>query len=48
MQGSTSVPFSTLFADTVRTHGAAWAMAYYQRRGMPAWELAFWLRSVGV
>lgn len=48
MHGSPALPFSALFADTVSTHGAAWAHAHYTRRGMPAWEFAFWMRAVGV
>lgn len=47
MHGSIAVPFSELFASTVEVHGAGWAAQYYSGRGMPAWELAFWFRSIG-
>ncbi len=46
MKGSLSVPFSSLFADTVACHGAAWARRHYMRAGMPAWEFRFWLRAL--
>lgn len=43
MKGSLSVPFSTLFADTVACHGVAWAYGYYvEKRGMPGWEFMHW------
>lgn len=40
--GTPAVPFAQLFADTVATHGEAWAQRYYKRHGMQAWEFAFW------
>lgn len=44
--GTPAVPFSELFSDTVRAHGAAWAMAYYTTTGrMSAWEFEFWMRA---
>ena len=43
MKGSIDVPFHTLFADTVSTHGEAWARSYYTKNGMQAWEFAFWM-----
>jgi hypothetical protein len=46
MQGTLSYPFGEMFRDTVREHGSAWACQYYTRRGMPEWELKFWLRSI--
>jgi hypothetical protein len=45
MQGSGSVRFSELFADTVNTHGIEWAKTYYTKRGMQEWEFNFWLNS---
>ena len=44
-RGTIAVPFSELFADTVRTHGVKWAAQYYQRHGMPTWEFLFWLAA---
>lgn len=44
--GTPALPFSELFADTVRAHGVAWAWSYYTTRGrMAAWEFNFWLRA---
>lgn len=40
--GTPALPFVKLFADTVATHGEAWARKYYARHGMQAWEFAFW------
>lgn len=48
MKGSVSLPFSALFADTVREHGLIWAAQYYAKRGMQCWEFLFWMRSIGV
>lgn len=48
MTGSPTVRFSDLFADTVATHGVAWAHRHYIRRGMPAWEFGVWLATVRV
>jgi hypothetical protein len=48
MQGKGSVRFGELFADTVRVHGLAWAVAHYAKRGMPLWECLFWVRATGV
>lgn len=45
MQGSPSLPFSILFADTLATHGIEWARAHYIKRGMPAWEFTFWVSA---
>lgn len=48
MQGCVTVPFSSLFADTVSEHGAEWAHRYYcVKRGMPYWEFRFWLSATG-
>jgi hypothetical protein len=45
IHGTPEVPFSQLFADTVRKHGVQWAARYYQKRGMPTWEFLFWLAA---
>jgi hypothetical protein len=45
LHGTPEVPFSQLFADTVRKHGVQWAARYYQKRGMPTWEFLFWLAA---
>lgn len=45
MRGSIQLPFSELFADTLRTHGAAWARAYYTKRGMSDFEFGVWFRG---
>lgn len=42
MHGTPAIPFSELFADTVRAHGWLWAIDYYTKRGMPEWEFWFW------
>lgn len=47
-RGTVDVPFSELFADTVRTHGVKWAAQYYQRHGMPTWEFLFWIKAARV
>ena len=45
MNGTQSVRFSDLFADTVKTHGLAFAQAHYvQKHGMPQWEFRLWAR----
>jgi hypothetical protein len=48
MQGSVSVPFLSLFTDTVRCHGVQWSARYYAERGMPVWEFLFWLKAAKV
>ena len=46
MNGSGSVRFSELFADTIETHGVQWAHAYYTgKHAMQAWEFSFWFRT---
>lgn len=48
MKGSLSVPFSSLFSDTLRTHGVVWAWNYYVRKHkMPQWEFNFWRCACG-
>ena len=44
MRGTLTIPFSTLFADTIGTHGVRWAHAYYTRRGMSECEFGLWFR----
>lgn len=46
MQGCLTVPFSALFADTVRCHGMYWAYFYYRKHGMADWEFQFWATKV--
>lgn len=46
MKGSVHVPFNTLFADTVQTHGVEWARQHYTKGGMSEWEFDFWLKGV--
>lgn len=46
MQGVSPILFSELFADTVRTHGRAWARAYYLARGMAPAEFDIWLSGL--
>lgn len=48
MRGSTRIPFSELFKDTVLTHGIAWAAKHYAKRGMQVWEFMHWVRATGV
>ncbi len=49
MKGTPRIPFSTLFADTVKTHGVDFAIQHYVRKHrMPAWEFYFWMRSTGL
>lgn len=45
MKGSITIPFSELFASTVRFHGVAWAHAYYTSRGMTSREFSIWYRG---
>ena len=45
MSGKGNVRFSELFADTVATHGVAWAVSYYSKHGMQCWEFLFWMRA---
>lgn len=42
MHGTPTLPFSELFADTVRCHGWLWAAQYYRSHGMAEWEFWFW------
>jgi hypothetical protein len=46
MHGTQTIPFNTLFADTVDTHGSAWARQYYLKHGMQAWEFRMWLKAL--
>ena len=47
MHGTLTIPFSELFADSVRTHGTIWAWDHYVKKGgMPEWEYKFWLLSM--
>lgn len=48
MRGNQTIRFSELFADTVLTHGIAWAAKHCAKRGMASWEFMHWLRSTGV
>lgn len=44
MHGTPTIPFSELFADSVRTHGTIWAWNHYVKKGgMAEWEYKFWL-----
>ena len=46
MHGTIHIPFSELFADSVRTHGTIWAWKHYVVKGkMAEWEYKFWLLS---
>lgn len=44
MQGCENIRFSELFADTIETHGIAWALQYYLGRGMSSREFRLWFR----
>ena len=47
MHGTIEIPFSELFADSVRTHGTIWAWRHYVKKGgMAEWEYKFWLLSM--
>jgi hypothetical protein len=46
MQGNQTIPFSELFADTVRAHGIKWARQYYWSHGMPLREFSIWLSGM--
>lgn len=47
MQGSITVPFSELFADTVAIHGEVWSYCYYViEKKMAEWEFKFWMKSI--
>lgn len=46
MKGSQNIRFAELFRDTLHTHGFEWALSYYKKRGMQAWEFVFWLRAI--
>lgn len=49
MNGSGSIRFSELFADTAATHGIEFAYQYYViRRGMAYWEFRFWAKQSGM
>lgn len=49
MRGTIQVPFSSLFADTVQTHGVEWAYKHYVKKGgMQMWEFEFWAKATGV
>lgn len=43
MNGSGSIRFSDLFADTVMTHGVVWSQNYYTKKGMSKVEFGLWL-----
>lgn len=43
MNGTPTVPFSELFADTIHAHGIAWAHKHYTKRGMSRAEFGIWL-----
>jgi len=45
MSGKGNIRFSTLFAETLRKHGAVWARHYYTSRGMSAKEFGIWFRG---
>lgn len=47
MHGTPTIPFSELFADSVRTHGTIWAWNHYVKKGgMKEWEYKFWLLNL--
>lgn len=46
MHGSNGVRFTSLFADTVRTHGLVDAARIYKRNGVPMWEMLVWIRTM--
>jgi len=47
MHGTIKIPFSELFADSVRMHGTIWAWRHYVKKGgMAEWEYKFWLLSM--
>jgi hypothetical protein len=46
MSGTPEVTFSTLFADTLNTHGMAWAWNYYGVKGkMSRKEFRIWAKA---
>lgn len=45
MQGTVSVPFSSLINDTIQTHGVVWAWKYYGKRGMSRREFRIWAKA---
>ena len=46
MNGTQTVKFSELFADTVRAHGLQWAHLHYTSKGMKEWEFRFWFGTM--
>lgn len=44
LRGAPGVTFTSMVADTIKTHGLSWAIEYYYRR-LPAWEARFFIRS---
>ncbi len=47
MHGTPTIPFSELFADSVRAHGTIWAWNHYVKKGkMKEWEYKFWLLNL--
>ena len=44
MNGSQSVRFSELFADTLCAHGVMWSFDYYTSHGMSELEFSLWFR----
>lgn len=42
-RGNSAFPFTEMVADTIKTHGLRWAVAYYYAR-LPAWEARFFIR----
>ena len=48
MNGSLTLRFSEMFADTVATHGSDWARQHYTRNGMTDTEFFLWVAICGV
>jgi hypothetical protein len=44
MRGTPTVPFSSLIADTIATHGMLWAWRYYSKHGMSRQEFRLWAK----
>lgn len=45
MQGTPTIPFSSLIGDTINTHGIPWAWTYYSKRGMSRQEFRLWAKA---
>lgn len=42
--GNVHYPLTAQIADTIATHGLAWAVRHYAKR-MPAWQLRVFMRG---